>query len=88
MEHFNCLGSMTTKDARCTHEVEPKIATPKTALNKEKAILTSKLDVNLREKRVKCYIWEQSFVWCWRKVNPLKTKRRQLYLTFRRRFFF
>jgi hypothetical protein len=33
------------------------IVLAKAALNKNEALLTSKLDVNLRKKPVKCYIW-------------------------------
>jgi hypothetical protein len=29
----------------------------KTAFNKRKTLLTSKLDLELKKKRVKCYIW-------------------------------
>ena len=29
----------------------------KAALNKKKTLFTSKLDLNLRKKLVKCYIW-------------------------------
>jgi len=40
---------MATNDARRIHEVAPNTAMPKTALNKGKAIFTSKLDLNLRK---------------------------------------
>jgi hypothetical protein len=33
----------------------------KAALNKKKIIFTSKLDLNLRKKLVKCYIWSMAF---------------------------
>jgi len=36
----------------------------KVAFNKKKTLFTSKLDLNLRKKLVKCYIWSKcSFVW-------------------------
>ena len=32
----------------------------KAAFNKKKTLLTSKLDLNLRKKLVKCYIWSMA----------------------------
>jgi hypothetical protein len=57
VEYFYCLGSMITNDARCTREIKSRIAMAKTAINKKKNLFTSKLDLNLRKKLVKCYIW-------------------------------
>jgi hypothetical protein len=57
VEYFNYLGSMVTNDARCTHEIKSRIAMAKAAFNKKKTLFTSKLDLNLRKKLVKCYIW-------------------------------
>jgi hypothetical protein len=50
------LGSITN-DARCTHEIKSRIAMAKAAFNKTKTLFISKLDLNLRKKLVKCYIW-------------------------------
>jgi hypothetical protein len=47
---------MLPNDARCTREIKSRIAMAKAAFNK-KALFTSKLDLNLRKKPVKCYIW-------------------------------
>jgi hypothetical protein len=48
---------MITNDARCTREIKSRIAMAKAAFNKKKAFfVTSKLDLNLRKKLVKCYI--------------------------------
>jgi hypothetical protein len=45
----------------------------KAAFNKKKALFTSKLDLNLRKKLVKCYIWIIAFygaeTWPLRKVD-------------------
>jgi hypothetical protein len=49
------LGSITTNDARCTHEIKSSIAMRNAAFNK-KTRFTSKLDLNSRKKIVKCYI--------------------------------
>ena len=34
----------------------------KAAFNKKKTLFTSKLDLNLRKKLVKCYIWNMAFM--------------------------
>jgi hypothetical protein len=58
VEYFNYLGSMIANDARCTREIKYRIAMAKAAFNrKKKNLFTSKLDLNLRKKLVKCYIW-------------------------------
>jgi hypothetical protein len=44
-------------DARCTSEIKSRIVMAKAAFNKKNPLLTSKLDLNLRKKLVKCYIW-------------------------------
>jgi hypothetical protein len=63
VKHFNDLGSRTTKDARRTREMKSRIVMAKAAFNK-KIPLSSKLDLNLRKKLVKCYIMEYSVVLC------------------------
>jgi hypothetical protein len=53
----------------------------KAAFNRKKTLCTSRLDLNLRKKLVKCYIWsvafygaetwthsESSEMWCWRRM--------------------
>jgi hypothetical protein len=49
------LGSMIN-NARWTRDIKSKIAMAKAAFNR-KHIFISKLDLNLRKKVVKCYIW-------------------------------
>jgi hypothetical protein len=46
----------------CEHIVEIKsmIAMAKAEFNKKKNLFTSKLDLNLRKKLVKCYIWSMA----------------------------
>jgi hypothetical protein len=51
------MGSMLTADGRCTCEIKSRIAMTKAEFNKKKNIFTTKLDLNLRKKLVKCYIW-------------------------------
>jgi hypothetical protein len=57
VEYFNYLGNMVTNDARCTREIKYRIVMAKAAFNKKKTLFTRKLDLNLRKKLVKCYIW-------------------------------
>jgi len=57
MEYYNYLGSMITNDARCTREIKFRIAMVKAAFNNKKTQFTSQVDLNLRKKLVKCYIW-------------------------------
>jgi hypothetical protein len=73
VEYFNYLGSMITNDARCTREIKSRIAMAKAAFDKKKNLFTSKLDLNLRKKLVKCYIWSIAFygaeTWTLRKMD-------------------
>jgi hypothetical protein len=57
VEYFNYLSSTITNDARCTREIKSRIAKAKAAFNMKRNLFTSKLDLNLRKKLVKCYIW-------------------------------
>jgi hypothetical protein len=60
VERFKYLGSMLTNDGRCTCEIKSRIAMAKAAFNKKKNLFTSTLDLNLRKKLVKCYIWSMA----------------------------
>jgi len=52
---------MLTDDGRCTCEIKFRIAMAKVALNKKKKnLFTSKLDLHLRKKLVKCYVWSMA----------------------------
>ena len=51
---------MLTEDGRCTCEIKSRIAMAKAAFNKKKNLFTSKLDLNLRKKLVKCYVWSMA----------------------------
>jgi hypothetical protein len=57
MERFKYLGSMLTNEGRCTCEIKSRIAMAKAAFVKKKNLFTSTLDLNLRKKLIKCYIW-------------------------------
>ena len=57
VEYFKYLGSILTNDGRCTCEIKCRTAMAKAAFNKKGALFTSTLDLELRKKLVKCYIW-------------------------------
>jgi hypothetical protein len=73
VEYFNSLGSLITSNARCTCEIKSRIAMTEAALNKKKTLFTSKLDLNLRNTLVKCYIWSTALygagTWTCQKVD-------------------
>ncbi|PNF33086.1 hypothetical protein B7P43_G16084 [Cryptotermes secundus] len=54
---FKYLGSLLTDDGRRTCEIKSRIAMAKAAFSKKKNLFTSKFDLILRKKLVKCYIW-------------------------------
>ena len=57
MECFKYLCSLLTNDGRSTCEIKSKVTMAKSAFNKKKTLFTGTLDLNLRKKLVKCYIW-------------------------------
>jgi hypothetical protein len=57
VKYFKYLGSMLTTDGRCTCEIKSSIAMAKAAFNKKGAPFTGKMDLELRKKLAKCYIW-------------------------------
>jgi len=61
VEYFKYLGSMITNDGRCTCEIKSRIAMAKAAFKQGEDSFTSKMDLNLRKKLVKCYIWSMAF---------------------------
>jgi hypothetical protein len=54
-------------------EIKARIAMAKEAFNKRKTLFTSKLDLELRKKLVKCYIWSIALygveTWTLRKLD-------------------
>jgi hypothetical protein len=56
VEYFKYFGSILTNDGRCTCEIKCRIAVAKAAFNK-KTLFTSTLDLKMRKKLVKCYVW-------------------------------
>jgi hypothetical protein len=48
---------MLNNDGRCTVEIKSRIAMEKYPFNYKRVLFTGKVDLELREKLVKCYIW-------------------------------
>ena len=57
-------GNKITYDGICTREIKSRIAMQKAAFQKRKALFTSKLELYLGKKLVKCYIWSAA-LWRW-----------------------
>ena len=51
------MGSTITNNARRTSKIKSRIITTKAEFNKKKTLFARKLNLNLRKKLVKCYIW-------------------------------
>jgi hypothetical protein len=51
-----------TNDGRCTCEIKSRIPMEKDAFNKTRVLFTSRLDLKLRTKLVKCYIWSIDYM--------------------------
>ena len=56
MENSNNLGSMVTNESRCARKIKSRMTMIKSAFTKKNALLTRKLDLNIRNKTVKYYI--------------------------------
>jgi hypothetical protein len=50
VESFKPLGSMLTNDGRCTCEIKSRNVMAKAAFNKKRALFTTKMDLELRNK--------------------------------------
>jgi hypothetical protein len=56
LENVNLLNILTN-DGRCTCEIKCGISMAKAAFNKKRALFPSTLDLELKKKLVKCYLW-------------------------------
>jgi hypothetical protein len=54
---YKIFSQFLTNDGRCTCEIKCRISMAKAAFNKKRALFSSTLDLELRKKLVKCYIW-------------------------------
>jgi hypothetical protein len=59
IESFKYLGGMLTNGERCTRETKYRIAVVEPAFDKKRAPFTSKMELELRKKLVKCNIWKK-----------------------------
>ena len=57
LQNVESLRSTLTNNGRCACEIKSRIAMAKAAFNKKRALFTGTLDLKLRTKLVKCYIW-------------------------------
>ena len=57
VDHFKYLGSVLTRDGYYTRENMSRIAIAKEAFNRQISLLTSKLNIGLKKKLVRCYVW-------------------------------
>ena len=57
MWNLKYLGSILKNVGRCTCEIKCRIAMAKAAFNQKRTRFTSTLDLELRTKLVKYYIW-------------------------------
>jgi len=73
VEYFTHLDSIIINDQRYTCEIISRISTSKAAFHKKKTLFPRKLDLNIRKKPVKCYIWSIALYgaesWTFRKVG-------------------
>ena len=60
VEYFKYLSSSVKKCCRWTREIKSRIDTAKAEFKKKKALFTSKTELHLRKKLVKCYTWSKA----------------------------
>jgi hypothetical protein len=63
---FKYLGSILTNDGKSTCEIKCRFAMTKAAFNKKRDLFTNTLDLVLRKKLVKCYVWSIALYGAWR----------------------
>ena len=70
VDHF---GSVLTRDGYGTREVKMRIAFAKEPFNRKMSLLTSKLNIDLKKKLVRCYVWSIALygaeTWTLRKLD-------------------
>ena len=77
VQHFNCLGSWITSDARCEKEIKRRITLAKTNFNNIKNIFRNhKLTISLKTRLLKCVVWSVLLYGCETWTLTTKTKQR------------
>jgi hypothetical protein len=80
---FKYLGSILTNDEKCTCEIKCRIAMAKAALKKKRKLFISTLDLELRKKLVKCYVWSIALygaeTWTFRAVDQKHLERFEMW---------
>ena len=75
VDNVKYLGSLLTRDGYCTVEIKMRISIATEAFNRKILLFTSKLNIELRKKLVRCYVWSivlygsQSETWALRKFE-------------------
>ena len=55
--HSKYLGNVLIRDGYCSREIKMRIAIAKEAFSSKISHLTSKLNIDLKKKLVRCYVW-------------------------------
>ena len=56
VDNFKYLGSVLTRDCYCRREIKRRITIAKEEFDRKISFLTSKLNIKLRKKLVRCYV--------------------------------
>jgi len=57
IKQYKYLGSIIEEEGRCNKEIRARIGMGKNVFNKKKTTFCSKMDIGLRKRLVKCYVW-------------------------------
>jgi hypothetical protein len=63
LEYFYCLGSIITNDAKCTCEIDSRIAIAKATFNRRKTF-HQQIGLKFKEETSEVLHLEHSIVWC------------------------
>ena len=56
VDHFKYLVGVLTRDGYCTREIKMRNAIAKEAFNRKMSLLTSKVNIELKKKLIRCYV--------------------------------
>lgn len=84
VESFKYLGCLLTEDMRCTKEIKVRIAMAKEAFSKHRQLLCSKLDLKLRKRLAKCFVWSVALygaeTWTMRKEDERRIEALEMWI--------